>query len=110
MEVDLMQKTDKVEVAGELSSEEVETVRQTSQVEAADSAFVSQVDRLEKAGKIDAELIGHVNQIGKGTQEESTRAISDPEESSGLRAELHSNSIPSTSLVTTLELKDELDL
>ncbi|CAD6333582.1 unnamed protein product [Miscanthus lutarioriparius] len=77
MEVDLMQKTDKVEVAGELSSEEVETVRQTSQVEAADSAFVSQVDRLEKAGKIDAELIGHVNQIGKGTQ-----AASVPEASS----------------------------
>lgn len=77
MEVDLVQKTDKVEVAGELSSEEVETVRQTSQVEAADSAFVSQVDRLEKAGKIDAELIGHVNQIGKGTQ-----AASVPEASS----------------------------
>lgn len=77
MEVDLVQKTDKVEVAGELSSEEVETVRQTSQVEAADSAFVSQVDRLEKAGKIDAELIGRVNQIGKGTQ-----AASVPEASS----------------------------
>jgi len=76
MEVDLVQKTDKVEVAGELSSEEVETVRQTSQVEAADSAFVSQVDSLEKAGNIDAELIDHANQIGKGTEAASVPEVS----------------------------------
>jgi hypothetical protein len=67
MEVDLVQKTDEVEVAGEPSSEEVETVRQISQVQAADSTFVSQ-DRFDEAGNIDAELIDHVNQIGKAAQ------------------------------------------
>lgn len=77
MEVDLVQKTDKIIVAGELSAEAVEMVKQTSQVEAAGNAFVSQVDSVEKAGKIDIELIGHVNEIGEGAQ-----AASVPEESS----------------------------
>jgi len=36
--------------------------------------------------------------------------LPDPEDSSRLRAELHSNSIPTTSLATMVELKDELDL
>ncbi|PWZ40756.1 hypothetical protein Zm00014a_011692 [Zea mays] len=85
MEVDLVQKTEKVKVTGELSSEEVETARQTSQVEAADSTFVSEVDRLEKAGNIDAELIVHVNQIGEGAEvasvsEESSQQVRDIEQ------------------------------
>lgn len=85
MEVDLVQKTEKVKVTGELSSEEVETARQTSQVEAADSTFVSEVDRLEKAGNIDAELIVHVNQIGEGAEaasvsEESSQQVGDIEQ------------------------------
>ncbi|AQK86544.1 Putative PWWP domain family protein [Zea mays] len=85
MEVDLVQKTDKVKVTGELSSEEVETVRQTCLVEAADSTFVSEVDRLEKAGNIDAELIVHVNQIGEGAEaasvsEESSQQVGDIEQ------------------------------
>jgi hypothetical protein len=80
MEVDLVQKTDKVKVTGELSSEEVETARQTSQVEAADSTFIGEVDRLEKAGNIDVELIVHVNQIGEGAEaasvsEESSQQV-----------------------------------
>jgi hypothetical protein len=40
MEVDLVQKTEKVKVTGELSCEEVETARQTSQVEAADGTYI----------------------------------------------------------------------
>ncbi|XP_066362527.1 uncharacterized protein [Miscanthus floridulus] len=102
MEVDLMQKADKVEVAGELSSEEVETVRQTSQVEAADSAFVSQVDRLEKAGKIDAELFGHVNQIGKGTQ-----AASVPEASSQQVGDVEQAYIQKEVLISDLPTETE---
>ena len=85
MEVDLVQKTEKVKVIGELSSEEVETARQTSQVEVADDTFVSEVDRLEKAGNIDAELIVHVNQIGEGAEaasvsEESSQQVGDIEQ------------------------------
>ncbi|ONM15865.1 hypothetical protein Zm00014a_003798 [Zea mays] len=85
MEVDLVQKTEKVKVIGELSSEEVETARQTSQVEVADDTFVSEVDRLEKAGNIDAELIVHVNQIGEGAEaasvsEESSQQVGDMEQ------------------------------
>jgi hypothetical protein len=80
-----VQKTEKVKVTGELSSEEVETARQTSQVEAADNTFVSEVDRLEKAGNIDAELIVHVNQIGEGAEvasvsEESSQQVGDIEQ------------------------------
>uniref|UniRef100_K3ZEB6 PWWP domain-containing protein n=1 Tax=Setaria italica TaxID=4555 RepID=K3ZEB6_SETIT len=67
MEVDLVHKTEKVEV-GEQSVEQVEAVKQTSQVEAANAAFANQVDMVEKTGKIDAELIGHVNQIGTTAQ------------------------------------------
>ncbi|CAN6346530.1 unnamed protein product [Urochloa humidicola] len=64
MEVDPVHKTEKVEVVGELSVEQAETVKQTSQVEAANTAFANQVDMVEKTGKVDAELSGHVNQIG----------------------------------------------
>ncbi|KAF8719534.1 hypothetical protein HU200_024263 [Digitaria exilis] len=68
MEVDLVQKTEKVEVAVELSVEQVETVKQVSQVETANTAFTSLVDTVEKTGKGDAELIVHVNQIGTTAQ------------------------------------------
>ncbi|CAL4893972.1 unnamed protein product [Urochloa decumbens] len=68
MEVDLVHKTEKVEVVGEPAVEQAETVKQTSQVEAANTAFVNQVDKIEKTGEVDAELTGHVNQIGTTAQ------------------------------------------
>ncbi|WVZ98867.1 hypothetical protein U9M48_044242 [Paspalum notatum var. saurae] len=65
MEVDQVCKTEKVEVAGEQTVEQVQTVKQTSQAEAADTAFVNEVDMVEKTVKVDA---GHVNQIGTAAQ------------------------------------------
>ncbi|KAL5655286.1 hypothetical protein ACJX0J_034605, partial [Zea mays] len=93
MEVDLVQKTDEVEVAGEPSSEEVETVRQISQVQAADSTFVSQ-DRFDEAGNIDAELIDHVNQIGKAAQAASVSEESRDVEQVYTQKEVSANDLP----------------
>jgi hypothetical protein len=67
MEVDLVHKTEKVEV-GEQLVEQVEAVKQTSQVEAENATFANQVDMVEKTGKVDAELVGHVDQIGTTAQ------------------------------------------
>ncbi|XP_062179866.1 uncharacterized protein LOC133884457 isoform X2 [Phragmites australis] len=70
MQIDRVDQTEKLEVVGEPSVEQV-AAKQTSQVEASDKTSVNQADDVEKTEHIDAELTGHAEQFGSGAQAES---------------------------------------